>query len=155
MSLFLLCTEEPHRAVRSRFFLLPFPVKYIPVPQAPPTHQAQVYSWKLALMSTLLGLLGFSRFLHGSLSLFITHSVVDAWERHLVTNASNVVLACTITLLIFLVSALSLSSYKSIYFLCLLFNCLFLPFSLGFKLHENRDFVYFATSPAPGIMVGT
>lgn len=41
-------------------------VQHIPVPQASPTHGAQVHSWKFALLFTLLGLLGFSRFLPGS-----------------------------------------------------------------------------------------
>ena len=41
-------------------------VQHIPVPQALPTHQAQVHSWKFASLFTLLGLLGFSGFFPGS-----------------------------------------------------------------------------------------
>ena len=45
------------------------------------------------------------------------------------------------------ISTLSLS-FSKINFLCLLFNWLFLTSLHGFQIHENRGFVYFATSPA-------
>lgn len=53
------------------------------------------------------------------------------------------------------VSELLLIFSKSIFFICLLFNYLNLQFWLEFKLHENREFVYFATPPAQGTMAGT
>ena len=57
---------------RFKVFPLPYPVQYIPAPQAPPTHWAQVYPWKFVLLLTPLGLLGFSGVLPGSYSSFMT-----------------------------------------------------------------------------------
>lgn len=51
------------------------------------------------------------------------------------------------------VSALVLSFSEIFFFQP--FNCLFPSSSLGFKFHENRDFVYFATYPVPGTVVDT
>lgn len=110
----------------------------------PPTYQVQVYSCKFALVFTVLGLLGFSRFLPGPFSLFVIHL-----NCHCLREASPDQPTRKRPYLYHYptVSTLSLS-FSKINFLCLLFHCLFLTSLLGFKIHENRSFVYFSTSPA-------
>lgn len=148
-------TESHTGSIPIHVFPLPYPVQCISVPQAPQTHQSSSLLLEICITVHSDGIAGifhnFARFLliiHNSAQLSLPDRSIS-WPKHQKWSLL-VPLPCWI-----FVSELLLIFSKSIFFICLLFNCLSLQFSLEFKLHENREFVYFAMPPAPGTMAGT
>ena len=157
LSLFLICTEElqSHAGSRSSFYHPPCSAHSSPTSLSNTSSSSSLLEIRITVHSA--GIAGIFQIFAWFFSSFINHL-----NCHRLREASpdQLIKSCSFLYhypVEFLSQHYHCHSLKLLpsFFFFLPFNCLFLPSSLGFKFHENRDFVYFPTYPTPGTMVGT